>query len=367
MRRWLRTATSFRIWRDFKYSVQGGEGMKITIKDIARECGVSISAVSMALSDKPNRISESTRRKVIEAAEKLNYQPNRAAISLANRKSKMIGIVVNDLRNTHIASLFMAINQEIEARGYSMICHVMEEGEKNSNSKLINLIASENVDALIWAKSLETNQEDIGMLRRNMEMLDIPVLTMEEYGLNCPGLDICFDYQQGAYLATKHLIEYGHRRIGCLTGEVSYKVTQDRINGYSQALEEFGIPFEEKFLYYGDYTMQSGYKALSYLLGQKVSAIFAFNDEMAFGLYRGARNYGIHIPLDLSIIGFDDVPFADVMEVPLSTIRVPIEDMGRFIGGEVVELLVQGEMPPRTKITYKPDLLLRASTMKITI
>lgn len=337
--------------------------MKATIKDIARECGISVSAVSMALSDKPNRISEATRRNVLEVAEKLNYQPNRAAVSLVNRKSKMIGIVVNDVRNTHIASLFMAINREIEGKGYSMVCHIMEKGELSSDTGLINLIASENVAALIWAKSLETDKpEELEGLRHNIERLGIPVLTMDEYGFLNPGVDVCFDYQQGAYLATRHLLELGHRKIGCLAGEKSYHVTQDRIQGYRQALEEFEVRLDEKLFYYGDYTMESGYKALSYLMGQKVSAIFSFNDEMAFGLYQAARNYGIHIPADLSVIGFDDVPFADVMEVPLSTIRVPIVEMGRFIGATVIELLEKEECAGRKKVVYKPDLLLRGST-----
>jgi len=340
--------------------------MKATIKDIARECGISVSAVSMALSEKPNRISEATRRSVMEAALKLNYQPNHAAVSLVNRKSKMIGIVVNDVRNTHIASLFMAINKEIEGRGYSLICHIMDEDESNSNTKLVNLIASENVAALIWAKSLENDKHDeLVDLQKHIDLLGIPVLTMDEYGFSCQGMDICFDYRQGSYIATRHLLEYGHRKIGCLAGEKTYKVTQDRIEGYRQALLEFNIPYDPKLVYYGDYTMESGYKALSYLLGQNVSSIFSFNDEMAFGLYRGARNYGIQIPADLSIVGFDDVPFADVMEIPLTTIRVPIVEMGSYIGTKVIELLEKEEIPLRDKIVYKPDLLIRASTMKV--
>lgn len=340
--------------------------MKATIKDIARECGISVSAVSMALSEKPNRISEVTRRNVMETALRLNYQPNHAAVSLVNRKSKMIGIVVNDVRNTHIASLFMAINKEIEGKGYSLICHIMDENESNSSTKLVNLIASENVAALIWAKSLETDKiDELSELKKQIDLLGIPVLTMDDYGFFCQGMDICFDYRQGSYIATRHLLEYGHKKIGCLAGEKSYKVTQDRIEGYCQALLEFGISYDSKLIYYGDYTMESGYKALSYLLGQKVSSIFAFNDEMAFGLYRAARNYGIQIPTDLSIVGFDDVPFADVMEIPLTTVRVPIVEMGSYIGTKVIELLENEEIPSRNKVIYKPDLLVRASTMRI--
>ncbi len=340
--------------------------MRATIKDIARECGISVSAVSMALSEKPNRISQATRQKVLDTAKRLNYQPNRAAVSLVNKKSRIIGIVVNDVRNTHIASLFMAINKAIEGKGYSMICHILDNEEMNSDTKLINFIASENVAALIWAKSLQTDKrEELEMLKQNISMLGIPVITMDDYGFECPGTDVCFDYSHGAYLATKHLVQCGHKKIGCLAGDITYKVTKERIEGYQNALKEFGLPFREELLYYGDYTMEGGYLALSYLMGHNVSAVFSFNDEMAFGVYKAARNYGINIPKDLSIVGFDNVPFADVMEIPLSTVNVPIVEMGEFIGNKVMELLESDKKVPREKVIYKPDLLLRASTRKV--
>lgn len=339
--------------------------MKATIKDIARECGVSVSSVSMALSDKPNRISEQTRKKVREAAERMHYQPNMAAVSLVNRKSKMVGIVVNDIRNTHISSLFMAIHKELEKKGYSMICHVLN-GEDTSSDELIKLIASENVSALIWAKSLEIDKiEENARLKNDMESLGIPILTMDDYGLTCSGVNVCFDYELGGYLATKHLLDKGHVRIGCLTGDISYQVTQERLCGYKRALEEYRIDFSEELVYHGNYTMEAGYRSLSYLRGQSVTAIFSFNDEMAFGLYQAARNYGIDIPKDISIIGFDNVPFADVMEVPLSTIQVPIVKMGTFMGKEMISLMENEKPAGRKEVLYKPDLLLRGSTSSI--
>jgi len=317
----------------------------------------------MALSDKPNRISAQTRAKVRETAERLHYQPNMAAVSLVNKKSKMVGIVVNDIRNTHISSLFMAINKELEEKGYSMICHVLNGEDISSNIKLIELIASENVSALIWAKSLELDMaEENEQLKKDMELLGIPILTMDDFGLTCSGVTVRFDYEQGGYLATKHLLDRGHTRIGCLTGDSNYKVTQERMRGYKKALEEYGLPYLKELIYFGNYTMEAGYQALSYLMGQNVTAVFSFNDEMAFGLYQAARNYGVRIPKDVSVIGFDNVPFADVMEVPLSTVQVPIVEMGTFMGKEMISLMEAETSVPRKTVLYKPDLLLRAST-----
>lgn len=340
--------------------------MGITIKDIARECGVSVATVSMALSEKPTRVSERTRMKVREVARKYNYRPNNAAVSLANKKSRLIGIVFNDLRNTHISSLFMAINSVLEKSGYSLVCHIIED-EQNVNPDLVRDIMADNIAALIWAKSLEIEMnESAKSVKEAINGLQIPIITMDQYDFTCRGVDVLFDYKKGAYMATRHLIECGHRRVGCVAGEKNFYVTQQRIEGYREALEENGISYDPDLLFYGDYTMKSGYEAFPYIMGQKVSAIFSMNDEMAFGIYRAARLYGVSIPEDISIIGFDNVPFSDVMQIPLTTIGVPVEEMGRFMGERVIDMINDKELYlKREKVWYLPRLLVRASTRSL--
>lgn len=338
--------------------------MQVTIKDIAKECGVSVATVSMALSDKKTRVSEKTKARVVEVARKYNYRPNNAAVSLVNKKSKLIGIVFNDLRNTHISSLFMAINRVLEREGYSLVCHILED-DSQLDYDLLRIVGAGNISGLIWAKSLEVDGQEKEKLNQEMTQLDIPVMTMDRYEFECPGVDICFDYREGGYLATKHLIDYGHRRIGCVAGRKSYHVTHERHEGYKKALAEAGIPYDSGLVYYGDYTMDSGYQSFSYIMGQKVTAIFSMNDEMAFGIYRAARMYGVKIPEEVSVIGFDDVPFADVMEVPLTTIRVPVDEIGNFIGEELVDIVREERTGERITKSYKPQLLLRGSTKNI--
>ena len=339
--------------------------MKVTIKDIAKECGVSAATVSLAMSGKPSRISERTKQLVLETAKKYNYSPNNAAVTLVKQKSRFVGIVFNDLRNTHISSVFMTISRVVQMKGYGLISHILDE-DYERDYDLVHQIASENIGALIWAKSLENVPEkESEELDSLITGLGIPVITMDPYGFGCPGVDVCFDYREGGYLATKHLLELGHKRIGCVAGNRSFRVTEERLEGYRQALAEYDIPFDPQLVHYGKYTMDSGYEALPYIMGQKVTAIFSMNDEMAFGLYRAARNYGINIPDDISVIGFDNVPFADVMEVPLTTIRVPVEEMGEYIGEKTVELIEKNETERSVKM-YKPQLMLRASTKKYT-
>ena len=131
-----------------------------------------------------------------------------------------------------------------------------------------------NISALIWAKSLEKyTDEEKKKLNDAMLQLDVPVMTMDNYGFACEGTDVVFDYRQGGYIATKHLIDYGHRRIGCVAGKKNYQVTQERLEGYKMALQEAGISYDEKLVVYGDYTMNSGYMLFSYVMGKKVTAV----------------------------------------------------------------------------------------------
>lgn len=338
--------------------------MKVTIKDIARECGVSVSAVSMALSDKPSRISAKTREKVMLAAKKLNYQPNQAAVSLATRKSKKIGVIINDLRNPHIADIFMALDREIQNNGYLQVCHVLDDDSQGDAVKYLQRMVSNDVAGVVWGKPLE--DREVETLKTFMNQLDIPVVVMGESDFLCRGVDVVCDYTEAAYLATQHLIELGHTRIGCVAGSKCFKVTEQRLRGYKRALEEAGICYNDELLYYGNYTMKSGRNSLAYLLGKKVTAIFSMNDDMAFGVYESARNYGVKIPDDLSVIGCDNVSFGNSLEVPLTTINIPAEEMGRSVGKWIIKLIEQEKLCSEERVIerYRPTLLVKGSTMK---
>ena len=348
--------------------------MKVTIKEIAAACGVSTAAVSLALSGKKTRLSAETCRRIRETAEAMNYHPNLMASGLARRRSQSVGIVINDLRNPHVAELFMAISTVLQNAGYFAVCHVLNDEDVGRHETLIRRIASENLCALVWGKPYEPlNTEENRNVCRIIDPLGIPVFSVGESEFQSAGADICCDYRQAAYLAVSCLISRGHTRIGCISGNRSFKVTQDRLDGYRDALAEAGIPFSEDLVCYGDYSLRSGSAALPYLLGKHVSAIFSMNDEMAFGVYQEARSYGVKIPDALSIIGCDNVPFGNVLEVPLSSVAPSTADMGRFIGQEVCRALDSaddssgnaGASRKRRTIYYQPDLYLRGSVRQV--
>ena len=342
--------------------------MRITIKDIANACGVSSATVSLALSGKESRISEDTCRRIREVARKMNYHPNIMASSLAKGASQTVGIVISDLRNTHVASLFMSISSVLQNSGYFPLCHVLNEDEPELFDMLVRRIASENLCALIWGMPYEPSKtEENSIARQVIDSLGIPVFSTDTSEFKSLGIDIRCDYRKAAFLAVQYLISQGHTHIGCISGNPSFKVTQDRVEGYRDALLEAGLPFDESLVCNGDYTLSSGSAALPYLLGKHVSAIFSMNDEMAFGVYQEARNYGLKIPDAISIIGCDNVPFDNVLEVPLSTVGFSTAEMGQFIGREVCKSIGQGNGEPpsanehRRTMYYQPSLYLRGS------
>lgn len=342
--------------------------MRTTIKDIARECGVSTATVSLALSGRKTKISEKTCKKIRETAERMNYYPNIMASSLARHKSQSVGIVINDLRNTHIAALFMSISSVLQNAGFFPVCHILNENDPEMYEMLVRRIASENLCALIWGKPYEPSLTEMNKkVCRIVDTLGIPIFSTDNSEFKSPGINICCDYRKAAFLAVQYLISQGHTRIGCIAGYPSFQVTQDRIDGYRDALTQAGLSYDPNLIYYGDYSLSGGRAALPYLLGQQVSAIFSMNDEMAFGVYQEARNYGLKIPDALSVIGCDNVPFDNVLEVPLSTVGTPTDEMGRFIGQEVCRSidLIDSDGPDalgeRRTVYYEPNLYLRGS------
>lgn len=161
-------------------------------------------------------------------------------------------------------------------------------------------------------------------------------------------------------MATKHLLSLGHKRIGCITGPARDVVTHDRLDGHKEALAEAGIGFDPALVCTGDYRIDCGTEHLAYLLGQSVTAIFCFNDLMAMGVYKGCRNYNLKIPEDLSVVGFDDIPFCEALEVPLTTVYQPAERIGEEAMKQVFNLLNHEEQAK--DIVFEPVLKVRGST-----
>lgn len=336
--------------------------MGITEKDVAARAGVSPTTVSLVLNNRPSRISEKTKARVLEAAKELNFRPNRLAAGLVTKRAGTIGIIVPDICNIFFASICAACEREARSREYSVLC-----GSSEDNVELdldyIDIFFSKGVDGMILVKAAHTTGEDAERLQRKIHETNIPFIAVDRRMDIDRVRSIMVDHRLGAYMATRHLVLQGHRRIGCITGPVQDIVVYERLEGYKQALGEADIAFDQQLICNGNYRMESGVEHLPYLLGQAVTAVFCFNDLMAMGVYKGCRSYNLRIPENLSVVGFDDIPFCESLEVPLTTVHQPAEDIGREAMRQLFHLIYRRDKAQDT--LFVPTLKVRASTTRI--
>jgi LacI family transcriptional regulator len=335
--------------------------MGSTIKDVAKKAGVSPTTVSLVFNNRESRVSEATRAKVMDAAKELNYYPNRFAASLVTKRSHIIGVVSGSI-NIFSAQVISGISKQARLLGYQVIQANASQEDAN-DLEYLNVFLNQGIDGVVFPHSTISSRQNLRAGFQSVIRSGIPAIAMD---VEIDGVVSCTDgcdHVYGGYLATRHLIEYGHRKIGVISGPKDYMSSARRLEGYRKALEEAGIPFDPSLVYVGNYKLESGQEALPYMMGKGVTAIFAFNDMIALGIYKAIRNYGMSIPKDISVIGYDDIFISDVLEVPLTTIHIPIEDIGRHAAKVLVDLIEN--KPPVEHETHEPVLMVRASTRRL--
>lgn len=336
--------------------------MRPTIKDVAVECGYSAATVSLVLNGKSERIAETTKAKIIETAERMNYRPNRLAVSLITKRTNIIGLVLSDLNNMFFTTLAHAIEEECKKYGY-LIFYVSSSDLEPRDTEYIRTLIDHGVDGIIYAKD-PTDKEQEAVYTKLINQANIPVVTIDAPMDVSRTTTILLDQVKGARIAVEHLIAYGHKRIGCLAGPFNIVTSKERLIGYRDAIVDAGLEYDEELIYEGDFRMGSGTDALPYLLGKGATAIFAFNDVMAHGLYRTAIRFNLRIPRDLSIVGFDDNPINEVLEVPLTSVYQPIDNMGKAAAQEILKM-IEDPSPHRERVIFEPQLKVRASTIRL--
>ena len=332
-----------------------------TIKDIARECGVSANTVSSVLNNKPGEVSAATRERILEAMRRLDYRPNAAARRMTGKKLDTIGIAERYSDSMHVSPYKTQILETLIVTARQKRWDVLFYSGHPSEEQISDFPAylDGRCDGLICFTG-GINQEEADVILRT----GLPVVFIGETPYAQGGAVIDVDSEAGAYLATQYLINLGHRRIGMLRGNGTAG-NEERIAGYRRALTDGNLPVEEALLYptyaWEGIAYEKGIEILSRPEAERPTAIFCFNDEVAFGLVRAARELGIAIPEQLSIVGFDDIPPAALTAPPLTTVRQPLS----LIGQRVVEILlgiVAGELPPDYREIVPPELIVRAST-----
>jgi LacI family transcriptional regulator len=295
----------------------------VTIADIAKTANVSTSTVSRVLRGTAN-VSDSKRDAVLKAVADLKYQPNIFAQGLASGQSMAIGVLTQNFGSPFYDSILQGVVQGLQNTNYFPI---FADGlwEAEVEYEAIMRMVQRKIDGLIILGGYMT-AKDLGQLSEIFPVI-LVARHLPDFEENC----IYIDNSAASFKATKYLIELGHKRIAHVSGRPDHPDGASRLRGYKMALENFGIEIHPDLIVEGNFRRQSGVLAVENLLSKGISfsAIFAANDQMAFGVRLGLYRRGIRVPDDLSLVGFDDEPAAAFMVPPLTTVRQPAVELGQ--------------------------------------
>jgi len=333
--------------------------MSVTIKDIAKVLKISHTTVSRALNNSP-LISEETKARVHEAAEKYNYIPNVNARRLVTSKSYNIGLFFTTINKGTTANFFMdtikGVNRVIEDK-YSLSVEGIDNFRDFTNitdrkfDGIILMSQSLNDDDFI--KHVQEQKIPLILLNRETDIPDIPTVLSDD--------------KVGAYKATEYLIQNGHREIGLIEGKAEFRTTQRRENGFLMALAEYGLKAHPEWIVSGNYDLEGGYNAMRELLVKHdlPTAIFSSNDDMAVGAMKAISELNLKIPEDISIIGFDDSMYAAYLSPALTTINRPITDISA-VGADLLLEILNNKDAEWPMLNYiKTELIQRESVKKL--
>lgn len=301
----------------------------ITMKDIAKKLKVSVTTVSLSLSDqKSSRISDDTRKKIVKVAKRLNYRPNYMARSLVGKETNSIGLVLTTLRNPFYAEIAQDIIERATELDYSVSIFSAREGLQNQHRSIEDFV-KRGIDGLIICSALREDAFIYELADKGFPF----VLAMRNVKIRIgkPPIDyIVVDNVRGGFMATEHLIKMGHKRIALILGPKHTSTGYDRHKGALAALNEYGITADPKLILTGDFFRNSGYDLAKRLLkqNQKPTAIFAANDHMAIGVVDALHENGLTTPEDMALIGFDDIEMSGLPGIDLTTVSQKKAMMG---------------------------------------
>ena len=331
---------------------------KVTIVEVAAESGVSFGTVSRVINHDVH-VKAETRERVQETMERLHFVANRQARSLAGGKSNVIGVLVPDLGTGYIGEIIRGIDAELGVSGHDLMLYTTHQAAAKEANYVANL-AQDMVDGLLLV--LPRNPADYtGILTRRK----YPFVLIDHQGTGKDCAAVGATNWQGAYTATEYLIKMGHQRIGFITGSLDLGAASDRLEGYKTALRTNHIPIDPDLIFEGTFHQPDGYTGACRFLDLKnpPTLIFASNDVMAMAAMDAVRERGLRVPEDVSILGFDDIPQASLVRPALSTVRQPLEQMGRVATQMLLEILKNPD-GKLDRIELPTELILRDSTAK---
>ncbi len=332
--------------------------MSVTIKDIAEKAKVSTATVSRALYN-GGYVKEDTRRKILKVAEELGYKKHKER-KASKTKTNVVGVIVSDITNPFFTQVVRGIEDVLNPVGYSLLlCNADENVEKETS--YLKVLMNKKVDGVILTSAGGDHKTIKEIVRRGMPVVLIDRLVD---GLDTDGVII--DNVSGAYDATSHLISEGYRKIGIITGPLEIMTAKERFEGYTKALQDAGIEFDENLVENGGYTQKGGYTAAKQLAERAhPDAIFIANNVMTTGALLALKELKIKIPEEVGIVGFDDLEWAPLMDPPLTTISQPIYTIGSIAAQLLLRKLSGAAKIKKEVVVLKPRLVIRKSSRKI--
>jgi LacI family transcriptional regulator len=330
-----------------------------TIYQVSELASVSLATVSRVINNN-SLVSEKTKNKVLAAMKTLDYRPNTIAQSLASNRSNSVGILVSELHGSFYSSMMSDIELALREFGKHAIITAGHSEEK-SEKEGVEFLISRNCDALILHTEAVSDDYLIDLKKRN-----IPFVTVNRYIPEISANCICLDNELGGYIATRFLLQQGHREIAYIAGPLWKTDANDRYKGHLRALDEFQVKPNTRLLYEGSFQEEGGQKGVQYLLetGIYFSAIACANDEMAAGAMSALREKGRNIPDDVSVIGFDNLIFSRYTYPKLSTINYPISAIGKTAASWVLNNLYIDRKEDIQHL-FTPELVVRDSVKNI--
>jgi DNA-binding LacI/PurR family transcriptional regulator len=326
--------------------------------DVAVLAGVSRTTVSFVLNDRPGaNISQATRERVLAAAVELGYRPHASARGLAAGRSHTLGLVLRQspeqvAEDALLAETLRGLSLAARAERY----RVLVEPFAPNDDSYGDLLRSHRTDGLVVSGPRIDDGELLALAREGAPIV------LQGYLPDVESASVDVDNEAAAQAAVEHLIGLGHRVIGCITNApLTYTSAAGRLAGYRRALAEAGIPYDENLVIQAAFDAASGRRTMAEMLARDgVTAVFVASDVVAFGAIAAIRDVGLHVPSDISVVGFDDIPLAAFFDPPLTTVHLPAHDLGRAAGSALLDR-IHGR-PTAGRIVLPTELVIRSST-----
>lgn len=336
---------------------------KVTLKQIAQEVGLSPSSVSLVLNNRPCRISEENRKRIKEVASRNHYVPNQIARSLVMRESRTLGLIVPNIESRFFASLAGSLEKRCREDGYALFI-TSSGGSAEDDLELLRQLVTRGVDGVFLVVGDEFS--DDRALREEVSHLPIPAVMVDRAieGLECD--KVMFDHEMGGYMATRYLIEQGHRRIACLVNARRSNTGRKRLAGYERALREVGLPIDARLEFESEYYIPSAYEASEAVLATDATAVFASSDNIALGLLKRLHEMGKSIPGDISVVSYDNSAADVLFEPALTAIEQDPGVLAEHAFGCMSKRLAGRGGRRAEEVVLEPALIVKDSVLELT-